>query len=88
MRLSLINDLQSQGAKDILISSMDGLTGFKDAVLAVFHKTDIQRCIIHQIRNSLKYITWKDRKTFVADLKAINQAPTSEAAEVGRRQDA
>jgi len=60
---------------------MDGLTGFKEAVLAVFPKTDIQRCIIHQIRNSLKYISWKDKKAFIADLKAIYQAPTREAAE-------
>jgi transposase-like protein len=79
--LSVITDLQSRGVKDILIACMDGLTGFKDAVLAVFPKTDIQRCIIHQIRNSLKYIPWKDRKVFVADLKAIYQAPTREAAE-------
>jgi transposase-like protein len=79
--LSVITDLQSRGVKDILIACMDGLTGFKDAVLAVFPKTDIQRCIIHQIRNSLKYIPWKDRKIFVADLKTIYQAPTREAAE-------
>jgi transposase-like protein len=79
--LSVITDLQSRGVKDILIACMDGLTGFKDAVLAVFPKTDIQRCIIHQIRNSLKYIPWKDRKVFVADLKTIYQAPTREAAE-------
>jgi putative transposase len=79
--LSVITDLQSRGVKDILIACMDGLTGFKDAVLAVFPKTDIQRCIIHQIRNSLKYIPWKDRKIFVVDLKAIYQAPTREAAE-------
>jgi transposase-like protein len=79
--LSVITDLQSRGVKDILIACMDGLTGFKDTVLAVFPKTDIQRCIIHQIRNSLKYIPWKDRKIFIADLKAIYQAPTREAAE-------
>ncbi len=60
---------------------MDGLTGFKDAVLAVFPKTEIQRCVIHQIRNSLKYVPWKDRKAFVADLKEIYQAPTRERAE-------
>jgi len=79
--LSVITDMQSRGVKDILIACMDGLTGFKDAVLAVFPKTDIQRCIIHQIRNSLKYIPWKDREVFVADLKDIYQAPTREAAE-------
>ena len=83
--LSVVTDLQSRGVKDILIASMDGLTGFKEAILAVFPKTDIQRCIIHQIRNSLKYIAWKDRKPFVADLKAIYQAPTREAAEANLR---
>lgn len=79
--LSVITDLQSRGVKDILIACMDGLTGFKEAVLAVFPKTDIQRCIIHQIRNCLKYISWKDKKAFIVDLKAIYQAPTREAAE-------
>ena len=79
--LSVITDLQNRGVKDILIACMDGLTGFKEAVLAVFPKTDIQRCIIHQIRNSLKYISWKDKKAFIVDLKAIYQAPTREAAE-------
>jgi transposase-like protein len=79
--LSVITDLQSRGVKDILIACMDGLTGFKEAVLVVFPKTDIQRCIIHQIRNSLKYISWRDQKAFIVDLKAIYQAPTREAAE-------
>lgn len=79
--LSVITDLQSRGVKDILIACMDGLSGFKEAVLAVFPKTEIQRCIIHQIRNSLKYISWKDKKAFMVDLKAVYQAPTREAAE-------
>jgi transposase-like protein len=79
--LSVVTDLQNRGVKDIFIACMDGLTGFKDAILAVFPKTEIQRCVIHQIRNSLKYISWKDHKAFVADLKKIYQAPTREAAE-------
>jgi putative transposase len=79
--LSVVTDLQNRGVKDILIACMDGLTGFKDAVLAVFPRTEIQRCIIHQIRNSLKYISWKDRKAFVMDLKEVYRAPTREAAE-------
>ncbi len=79
--LSVVTDLQSRGVKDIFIACMDGLSGFKEAVLAVFPKTQIQRCIIHQIRYSLKYISWKDRKAFVSDLKTIYQAPTREAAE-------
>lgn len=79
--LSVVTDLQNRGVKDIFIACMDGLTGFKEAVLAVFPKTHIQRCIIHQIRNSLKYVPWKDRKAFATDLKAVYHAPTREAAE-------
>jgi len=79
--LSVVTDLQNRGVKDIFIACMDGLTGFKDAVLAVFPRAEIQRCIIHQIRNSLKYVPWKDRKAFVLDMKAVYQAPTREAAE-------
>ncbi len=79
--LSVITDLQTRGVKDILIACMDGLTGFKEAILAVFPKTEIQRCIIHQIRNSLKYISWKDKKAFMVDLRKVYQAPTREAAE-------
>ena len=81
--LSVITDLQTRGVKDILIACMDGLTGFKEAIQAVFPKTEVQRCVIHQIRNSLKYISWKDRKAFVADLRLIYSAPTREAAEAG-----
>ena len=79
--LSVVTDLQTRGVQDIFIACMDGLTGFKDAVLAVFPKTEIQRCIIHQIRNSLKYVTWSDRKKFMADLRSVYQAATREAAE-------
>ena len=79
--LTVVTDLQSRGVKDIFIACMDGLSGFKEAVLAVFPQTQIQRCIIHQIRASLKYVSWKDRKAFTSDLKTIYQAPTREAAE-------
>lgn len=81
--LSVVSDLQARGVQDILIACIDGLTGFKDAIQAVFPMTCIQRCVIHQVRHSLKYIPWKDRKAFVADLKRIYQAPTREAAETG-----
>jgi transposase-like protein len=84
--LSVITDLQSRGVKDIFIACMDGLSGFKEAVLAVFPQTQIQRCIIHQIRNSLKYITWTDRKAFMLDLKEVYQAATRESAEAHLRQ--
>lgn len=84
--LSVISDLQTRGVKDIFIACMDGLSGFKEAVLAVFPQTQIQRCIIHQIRNSLKYVTWNDRKKFTTDLKEVYQAATRESAEANLRQ--
>jgi len=79
--LSVLSELQNRGVQDIFIASVDGLTGFSDAIHAVFPDTDIQRCIIHQIRNSLRYVSWKDRKEFVQDLKTVYQAPNREAAE-------
>jgi putative transposase len=79
--LSVVTDLKNRGVEDIFIACVDGLTGFKEAIRSVFPQVEIQRCIIHQIRNSLKYVVWKDRKAFAADLKAIYRAPTRELAE-------
>jgi transposase-like protein len=79
--LSVVTDLQGRGVQDVFIACIDGLNGFKDAIQAVFPRTQIQRCIIHQVRQSLTYVSWKDRKAFVADLRSIYQAPTREAAE-------
>ena len=79
--LSVVTDLKNRGVEDIFVACIDGLTGFNDAIQSVFPLAEIQRCVIHQIRNSLKYITWKDRKEFSQDLKAIYQATTREAAE-------
>jgi putative transposase len=79
--MSVLNDLQARGVQDIFIACVDGLSGFKDAIQAVFPKTLIQRCLVHQIRNSLKYVTWADRKEFTQDLKTIYRAPTREQAE-------
>jgi putative transposase len=79
--LSVLTDLQNRGVEDIFIASIDGLTGFKDAIHSVFPQALIQRCVIHQIRNSLKYVPWKDRKAFVADLKTVYKAATREEAE-------
>ena len=79
--LSVITDLQTRGVEDIFIASIDGLAGFKDAIHAIFPKAKIQRCVIHQIRQSLKYIPWKDRKVFTTDLKTVYQAGTREEAE-------
>ena len=79
--LSVITDLQNRGVDDIFIASIDGLSGFKEAIHSVFPDTQIQRCVIHQIRYSLKYVVSKDRKAFVADLKTIYRASTREKAE-------
>ena len=79
--LSVVTDLKNRGVEDVFIACVDGLTGFKEAIRSVFPQVEIQRCIIHQIRNSLKYVVWKDRKAFAQDLKAIYRAPTRELAE-------
>lgn len=80
--LSVVTELKNRGVQAVFIACMDGLTGFRDAVLAVFPKTLIQRCIVHQIRNSLKYVTWKDQKAFMADLRPVYQAATRDEAEL------
>jgi putative transposase len=79
--LSVVTDLQNRGVQDVFIAAIDGLTGFKEAIQAVFPQAKVQRCVIHQIRNSLKYVVWKDRKAFVADLKTVYQAVTREEAQ-------
>ncbi len=80
--LSVVSDLQNRGVTDIFLACIDGLNGFSEAIKAIFPQTQVQRCVIHQIRHSLKYVSWKDRKAFVADLKLIYQAATREEAEV------
>jgi transposase-like protein len=79
--LSVLTDLQNRGVKDILIASVDGLTGFPDAIATIFPKTEVQLCIVHQIRNSLKYVSWNDKKAFVRDLKPVYEAVNKKAAE-------
>lgn len=79
--LSVLTDLQGRGVRDILIASIDGLSGFEEAIASVFPQTRVQSCVIHQIRASLRYVSWKDRKAFVADLKRVYRAPTREQAE-------
>lgn len=83
--LSVLSDLQTRGVQDIYIAAVDGLNGFKDAIQSIFPKTKVQRCIIHQIRQSLKYITWQDKKEFTKDLKTIYKAATREEAEANLR---
>jgi putative transposase len=77
----VLSDLQGRGVEDIFIACIDGLTGFSEAIGSVFPQTQVQRCIIHQIRTSLRYVSWKDRRAFVADLKRIYRASTREEAE-------
>ena len=73
--LSVLNELKNRGVKDILIICADGLTGIKEAIATAFPKTEYQRCIVHQVRNTLKYVPDKDRKAFATDLKTIYHAP-------------
>lgn len=82
--LGLFNELKNRGLKDILVLCADGLTGMKEAVTAAFPKTEYQRCIVHQVRNTLKYVADKDRKEFAADLKSIYQAVTEKQAKANR----
>jgi putative transposase len=79
--LKVMNELRNRGVEDILISVVDGLKGFPEAIEAVFPKAWTQTCIVHLIRNSLEAVSWKDRKALMPALKAIYQAPTAEAAE-------
>ena len=79
--LSVLTDLQNRGVQDILIASVDGLTGFPDAIQSIFPKTEVQLCVVHQIRNSLRYVGSKHQKAFMVDLKRVYQALNKEAAE-------
>jgi transposase-like protein len=78
--LSVMNEIKNRGVDDILIACVDGLTGFTEAIEAVYPKTEIQKCIIHQIRNSTKFVSHKDIKTLMADLKAVYSAPDEQSA--------
>jgi len=78
--LNIVTELKNRGIEDILIASVDGLKGFSDAINSVFPKTVVQRCIIHQIRYSMKYVGSKYQKEFMADLKEVYKAPTKSAA--------
>ena len=78
--LSVLNEIKNRGVEDIMIVSVDGLTGFGDAIHAVFPQAEIQRCIVHQIRYSTKFISYKDLKPFMADLKLVYKADTEDLA--------
>lgn len=78
--LGVFNNLKNRGVKDILILCADGFSGMKEAVAVAFPKTEYQRCIVHQVRNTLKHVSYKDRKEFANDLKTIYQAPSEQTA--------
>jgi transposase-like protein len=76
--LTVLNDIKKRGVQDVLIFAIDGLNGFSEAIAAVYPKAEIQRCIVHQIRNSLKFVSWKDRKAVAKDLKSVYTAYNEE----------
>lgn len=80
--MTVLTDLQNRGVKDILIACVDGLNGFPEAIKSIFPKTEVQLCIVHQVRNSAKYIASKDQKEFIRDLKRVYQADTIVGAEI------
>ena len=80
--LSVLTDLQNRGIEDILIAYIDNLKGFSEAIQSVFPDTEVQTCVVHQIRNSLKYVASKDQKEFINDLKPVYQADTLNLAEL------
>jgi len=79
--LQVLTDLQNRGLEDILIACTDNLKGFKEAILSIYPKTEVQLCIVHQIRNSLKYVASKDQKEFMRDLKRVYRATSKDVAE-------
>ncbi len=79
--LSVLTDLNNRDLEDILIACVDGLKGFPEAINTIFPRTEVQLCVIHQIRNSLKYVASKNQKAFMADLKPVYKAVSKEAAE-------
>lgn len=79
--LSVLTDLKARGVKDILIACIDNLTGFSEAIQSIFPQVEVQSCIIHQVRNSIKYVASKDKKVFMSDLKKVYQAATKSQAE-------
>ena len=85
--LSILNELKNRGVQEILVLCADGLTGIKEAIAAAFPKTEYQRCIVHQVRNTLKYVSEKDRKAFSVDLKTIYHAPSEEKGQEALERD-
>ena len=76
-----MTELKNRGVRDIFIACVDGLKGFPEAIEAAFSKTEVQLCVVHMIRGSLRFVSWKDRKAVIADLKGVYQAVTEESAQ-------
>ena len=79
--LQVVTELKNRGVADILLACVDGLTGFEEAICSVFPDTTVQLCLVHVVRNSLKFVPWKDKKAVAAGLRAIYTAPSEEAAQ-------
>ena len=79
--MQVLTDLNQRGVEDILITSIDNLRGFSDAIESIFPHTEAQLCVIHQIRNTMKYVTWKDYRELMRDLKSVYKAPSKDIAE-------
>ncbi len=80
--MSVLTDIKARGTQDILITATDNLSGFTDTIRSVFPESKTQICVVHQIRNACRYVVWKDKKAFTADMKAIYDAPNRQAAEL------
>ena len=80
--MTVLTELKNRGVQDILVACVDGLKGFPDAIATLYPQTDVQLCIVHMVRNSLRYVSWKERKAVAADLRSIYTAPSAEAAGV------
>ena len=80
--LQVVTELKNRGVRDIFIACVDGLKGFPEAIVTVFPDTQVQLCIVHMVRNSLKFVSWKQRKEVAGDLKLIYQSATAEQAEI------
>lgn len=80
--LQILTDMQNRGVEDILIACVDGLKGFPEAIETIYPEAQVQLCIVHKIRSSLQYVSWKDRKEFARDLKPVYEAPAKEIAEL------
>ena len=77
--MHVLNDIKNRGVEDILIACVDGLKGFPEAINAIFPKTDVQVCVVHQIRHTVMFVAHKDRKKFCEDLKSVYTAPSEDA---------